>query len=471
MVDVVAAAEPGGQGRGQARIAAPEPADVVAINPVPDRPARAAREALDLVHPGGVPGLRDHLGVGQQRIFGDRLDHRRLDHHLAPAEPEAVDVGLGDHVPQAGEDQGADDRMVAVDRVAAAGVVEEAALLVEEVIKAVVEPAEVEGRPLVVPFGRVVEDDVEHDLDPGGVERLDHPAELLPGGGVLGVAGIGRLGRAEGDRVVAPEVAELLAGQRVDERAVVLVELVDRQQLDGRHPQRLQVGDLLDQAGVGARVPHAGRGVPADVQLVEDRVLAQDAPRVEAAGALDLGGRAPPVDQAAAGDVPRHAPGPAARQGARRRVEQDDARVVEVPDPLRPVHAIAVAELVGQAGDPDMPVVARPVPGGVERDLGGDLRAAMLGEDQRDRRPVPADQGEVDAVRGHARPQRERVPSRHDQEMALEREQCVRRGVIGHGDAGHHGTSPTISSFRLTDNDLCTSHLSRRVRCASPPTP
>ena len=76
----------------------------------------------------------------------------------------------------------------------------------------------------------------------------------LPVAGVLGGCGVGRLGRGEGDAVVAPEVAQLLAGQRVDERAVVLVELVDRQQLDRRDAERLQVGDLLDQAGEGARV-------------------------------------------------------------------------------------------------------------------------------------------------------------------------------------------------------------------------
>ena len=69
--------------------------------------------------------------------------------------------------------------------------------------------------------------------------------------------GVGRLRGGEGDAVVAPEVAQLLAGQRVDERAVVLVELVDRQQLDGRDAQPLQVGDLLDQAGEGARVRDA----------------------------------------------------------------------------------------------------------------------------------------------------------------------------------------------------------------------
>ena len=112
------------------------------------------------------------------------------------------------------------------------------------------------------------------------MERTDHPAELFPRGGSLRVAGVSRLGGREGDRVVAPEVAQPLAGERVDERAVQLVELVDRQQLDGGDTQLLQVGDLLDQAGEGAGVSYAGGGVDgeaADMQLVEDRVLAVDA--------------------------------------------------------------------------------------------------------------------------------------------------------------------------------------------------
>ena len=71
--------------------------------------------------------------------------------------------------------------------------------------------------------------------------------------------GVGGLGGGEGDAVVAPEVAQLLAGERVGERAVALVELVDRQQLDGRDAQLLQVGDLLDQAGEGAGVRDAAR--------------------------------------------------------------------------------------------------------------------------------------------------------------------------------------------------------------------
>ena len=82
-------------------LAAPEAADVVAVPAVPVRPARAAGEAADLVQAGGVPRLGDQLGVGQQAVLGDHLDHRRLDQHVAAAvaaqdrgqvEAEAVDV-------------------------------------------------------------------------------------------------------------------------------------------------------------------------------------------------------------------------------------------------------------------------------------------------------------------------------------------------------------------------------------------
>ena len=157
-------------------------------------------------------------------------------------------------------------------------------LLVEHVIERVVEPAEVVGRTDLAPLGGVVEDDVENDLDPRRVEGVDHLAEFLPGGRPLRVAGVRRLGRAEGDRVVAPEVPQLFAGQRIDERAVVLVELVDRQKLDGRDAQLLEVADLLDQAGVGAGMTHARAGIDreaAHVQLVDDRVFERGARAVD----------------------------------------------------------------------------------------------------------------------------------------------------------------------------------------------
>ena len=99
------------------------------------------------------------------------------------------------------------------------------------------------------------------------------------------------------------------------------------------------------------------------------------------------------------GTLPDAPQRPAARQGPGRRVDQDDAGVEPVAHALGPIDAIAVAELVGQAIDPDVPVVAGAVVPRVERDLGGDLGVARLREDQRDRRAVAAEQDEVDPRR------------------------------------------------------------------------
>jgi len=46
-------------------------------------------------------------------------------------------------------------------------------------VRRVVEPAEAQRRSKVVPLGRVVEDDVENDLESGAVQRLAHVAKLV----------------------------------------------------------------------------------------------------------------------------------------------------------------------------------------------------------------------------------------------------------------------------------------------------
>ena len=58
--------------------------------------------------------------------------------------------------------------------------------------------------------------------------------------------------------------------------AIVLVELVHRQQLDGRDAELLQIGNLLDQAGEGARLGRRRRrmaGEAAHVQFVDDGIF------------------------------------------------------------------------------------------------------------------------------------------------------------------------------------------------------
>ena len=169
-------------------IAAPKAADVVAVAAVPFGPAQLAERA-DLVGAGGVPGFGNDLAVGQQRIFGDRFDQRRVGDQFARAiaaqdrrqvEAEAVDVIVVHPMPQAQEDHLADDRMVAVDGVAATGIV--AVILAaagEHVIDLVFEPLEAQRRAVLVAFGGVVEDDVEDDLDAGLVQCADHLLEFV----------------------------------------------------------------------------------------------------------------------------------------------------------------------------------------------------------------------------------------------------------------------------------------------------
>ncbi len=161
-----------------------------------------------------------------------------------------------------------------VQRVPAAGVVGVPALVgLEPVVAPVVDPAQRQRGTQLARLRRVVVDHVEDDLDPGRVQRPDHPLELpdlLPCRAARRVAGV----RGEvADRVVAPVVAQPPAQQ------VVLVrELVHRQQLDRRHAQLHQV---LDRRRMGeARVRAAqflgntrmAHREAAHVQFVDHRI-------------------------------------------------------------------------------------------------------------------------------------------------------------------------------------------------------
>src|SRR5215472_138690 len=76
--------------------------------------------------------------------------------------------------------------------------------------------------------------------------------------------------RKKGEGLIAPIVAET-------RRPVLLVEGVDRQQLDSADAEVAQIGNLVDQPGIGAALGqrHLGAGMPgkaANMQLVDDRL-------------------------------------------------------------------------------------------------------------------------------------------------------------------------------------------------------
>ena len=193
-------------------------------------------------------------------------------------EAEAVDVHLLDPVAQAVHDHPADDRMIGVERVAAAGVVGVTrAAVFEDVVGRVVDAAEAERRPGVVALGGVVEHDVENDLDARPVQRLDHVAEFVDRAERILARAVRLVRREERDRRVAPVVD-------LARRAILGVELEHRQQFHRGDAELLEIRDLLDQAGVRAARLLADAGTrmareAADVHLVDDGARGRPAQR------------------------------------------------------------------------------------------------------------------------------------------------------------------------------------------------
>ena len=98
---------------------------------------------------------------------------------------------------------------------------------------------------------------VQDHLDPGLVQGLDHFLELADLVAVAAVHRVGGLGCKEGERAVAPEILELFAGFRIFENCFVFVELGHRQKFDRCDPEFFEIGDLFDNALIGAGMGHA----------------------------------------------------------------------------------------------------------------------------------------------------------------------------------------------------------------------
>src|SRR5690554_1500856 len=95
-------------------------------------------------------------------------------------------------------------------------------------------------------FRRVVVDDVENHLDVGVMQELNECLELAQ----PAVAEITRLGREEGDRVIAPVVPELLFDE-----IPVIYEGLDRQQFDRRHAKIRHMADHRRRGKAGEGTP------------------------------------------------------------------------------------------------------------------------------------------------------------------------------------------------------------------------
>ena len=170
-------------------------------------------------------------------------------------------------------------------------------LVVEPVVRLVVDAAEAQRRTAVVALGGVVVDHVEDDLDARRVQRPDHGLELADLLAALAGAGVPVVRREEADRVVAPVVGQVALDQRL-----LGEELVHRQQLHRGDADPAQVLDhrRVAQPRVGAplvqRDLRVAQRQAADVRLVDHRLVVRDARRPVVA----------PVEERVDDDVLRH---------------------------------------------------------------------------------------------------------------------------------------------------------------------
>src|SRR5271165_7174076 len=148
--------------------------------------------------------------------------------------------------------------MIAVQRVPTAGVVQILTRAwVNHVIRRVVDTTIPEGRPTFAAFRRMVEDYVENHLDAGRMHALHHLLELVYGTRVADIRGISPIRCEKRDGVISPVVEKPLTRSGVYPWILVFFELVDGHQLDRRHAERLQIGNLLDQACKRPRFAHS----------------------------------------------------------------------------------------------------------------------------------------------------------------------------------------------------------------------
>ncbi len=99
--------------------------------------------------------------------------------------------------------------------------------------------------PSMVAFGRVIEHDVENDLDARPVQRLDHVAKLVHRAERILPRAVRLVRGEERDRRIAPVVD-------LSRRAILSIELEHRQQFDRGDAELLKIRNLLDQTGIGA---------------------------------------------------------------------------------------------------------------------------------------------------------------------------------------------------------------------------
>ena len=161
-----------------------EAAHIIPVFAVPFRPTVPGGKRTDLIQAACIPGLSDQIHASQDRIIGKAFQKGRVAHRsriLIPPEnrsqieAETVHTVIDDPVSQAVKNQLPDDRVVAVQRIAAAAEVVVKTFRGQHVIDIVVKTLKREKWTVFIALGRMVEHHVQIDLNPMGIEQMDQP--------------------------------------------------------------------------------------------------------------------------------------------------------------------------------------------------------------------------------------------------------------------------------------------------------
>ena len=179
-------------------------------------------------------------------------------------------------VAEAVHDQLQHPRVGHVQRVATTGEVDVVAAVVrrQPVVRRIVDAAQGQRRAQLIAFRGVIVDNVENDLDAGGVQGLDHALELSHRRQRIAGGGIAQVGGEERERVVAPVV-----GQPARDQMAIVRVVVHRHQFERGDPQALEVLDdrRSGERGVGAAEFHRDVGMarrePFDMRFVDHRLV------------------------------------------------------------------------------------------------------------------------------------------------------------------------------------------------------
>ena len=283
-----------------AGIAFEEASGAVAVFAVPFHPTPVGGEVADLIEPTRIPSLGDEFAVGQHGIVREKFQERGIrqrgplgvaSENGGKIEAEAVDMVFRRPVAEAVDNEFANGGVVAVNGVSAARVVCEGALLVENIPGFVIDAAEGEDGSISTAFGRVIKNDIQHDLDARLVEGGDHFLHFPHGEAFAGPGGVAGFRSEEADRAIPPVIAERVAGDRICAMVFRLIEFKNRHEFDAIHTEIFQIGRLFSEAGKGSWVFDSGAIVAreaAEVHFVNDEVVVLDS--LDAAGLQHLDG-------------------------------------------------------------------------------------------------------------------------------------------------------------------------------------